>query len=268
MLCNKCKQEKELYRGLCKVCGYKQRNTEKVRDFLSSNTFWTELELDVVLDNLLYHKIQVVNSLEDILPNKSLCQIVDLITTLHIGGRTPIKIRLNCFSCGKELIRPIGHFYNDRVYCSFECRDRYKTNYLSGKNSPWYNRIDTTCTNCGKEISVIPFEYNLKNEYGDSHNFCSRECYCEYRSKYYVGDKHPLFGRPMSEENKQRQRERNVRLIAEGKMPQTMTKPHKAIYEMLILKGIECENEYPLKYHSIDIYIKKYGLMIEVMGDY
>ena len=187
---------------------------------------------------------------------------------MRIGGRTPIKIELACFSCGEKLIRPIGHFYQERVYCSLECRDKYKTKFLSGANSTWYKRINTVCTNCGKEIEIIPFAYNLHNEYGESNNFCSRECYCEYRSKYYVGEKHPMFGRPVSEENKQRLREQNVRLIAEGKMPQTMTKPHQTIYNLLVENKIECENEHSLKYHSIDIYLKDYNLMIEIMGDY
>lgn len=268
MLCNTCEQRDEYYRGLCKVCDYKKRNRTKVQEFLQSHLEWAEDELNIILEYVLYQKIDVVNPLEGVLQNKTLLQIVDLIKDLRIGGRTPIKIELACFSCGEKLIRPIGHFYKERVYCSLECRDKYKTKFLSGKNSPWYKRIDTTCTNCGKEIEVIPFEYNLHNEYGESNNFCSRECYCEYRSKYYVGEKHPMFGRPVSEENKQRIREQNVRLIAEGKMPQTMTRPHRAIYDLLVGNDIECENEHPLKYHSIDIYLKDYHLMIEIMGDY
>ena len=268
MLCTICEQRDEYFRGLCKVCDYKKRNRIKVLEFLQRYQEWEEYEFDVVLEHILYQKIDVINPLEDILQNKTLSQIVSLIKILHIGGRTPIKIELTCFSCGKKLIRPIGHFDKERVYCSFECRDKYKTNFLSGKNSPWYKRVNTVCTNCGNDIEVIPFEYNLQNEYGESNNFCSRDCYCEYRSKYYVGEKHPMFGRPVSEENKQRLREQNVRLIAEGKMPQTMTKPHQTIFNLLVKNKIECENEHSLKYHSIDIYLKDYNLMIEIMGDY
>ncbi len=268
MSCIKCNRNDEIYRGLCKVCDYKKRNHKKVQEFLINHSEWAEYELDIILEYILYQKIDIVNPLENMLQDKALSQIVDLIKDLHIGGRTPIKIELTCFSCGEKLIRPVGHFYKERVYCSFACRDKYKTDYLSGANSPWYKRVNTVCTNCGKEISVIPFEYNLRNEYGESNNFCSRECYCEYRSKYYIGEKHPMFGRPVSEENKQRIREQNIRLIAEGKMPQTMTKPHQAIYNLLIENNIECENEHPLKYHSIDIYLKEYNLMIEIMGDY
>lgn len=264
----RCHRTDGVYRGLCKVCDYKKRNSEKIHKFFVEYSEWTEDELDIILEYILYQKITVVNPLEDILHNKTLTQIVDLIKNLHIGGRIPVKVQLQCFSCGEKLIRPISHFYKGRVYCSLECRDKYKTNFLSGKNSPWYHRIDTLCTNCGEKISVIPFTYNLHNECGDNNNFCSKKCYYEYRSKYYVGDKHPMFGQSVSEENKQRQRTQMIHLITEGKMPQTMTKPHCAIYNLLVDNNIQCENEYRLKYHSIDIYLKEYNLMIEIMGDY
>ena len=267
MLCNECKfREKFDYNG-CKVCGYKKRNYNKVISILQDGK-WTEFELDLILEHILYRKIEVVNELEKLLLNKSLREIVDLIILLKIGGRTPIRIMLKCFICGEEIIRPISHFYKDKVYCSYKCRDKYKTMYLSGTNSVWYNRIKTTCTNCGKTIDVIPYYYNIHNENGDNHNFCSKECYAEYRSKYYIKDKHPMFGAHQTEENKYKAKQRITKMISEGKMPQTMTKPHKIIYDMLTSKGIECENEYVLKYHSIDIYLKQYNLMIEIMGDY
>jgi hypothetical protein len=269
MLCYKCnKRDRVSGNSICKVCSYKKRNHDKISEELSKSN-WTEEMLDIVLDYVLYKKCEVVNEIVDVLScDKSLKDVVDLITNLHIGGRTVLQIKLYCFSCGEELIRPIGHFYKDRVYCSLKCRDQYKTDYLSGENSPWYKRVNTTCSNCGKEMKIIPFEYNLLNEYGESNNFCSRTCYCEYRSKYYIGEKHPMFGRPVSEENKQKMRERSVRLISEGKIPQTMTKPHKIIYNLLVENKILCENEHPLKYHSIDIYLQDYNLMIEIMGDY
>ena len=63
MLCNKCKiREKVDYNG-CKVCGYKNRNCEKIVSILQ-NGQWTESELDIILENILYHKIEVVNELE------------------------------------------------------------------------------------------------------------------------------------------------------------------------------------------------------------
>ena len=267
MLCNKCRvREKNDCNG-CKVCGYKKRNQEKIASILQIGR-WNESEIDLILDNILYRKIEVVNELEALLPNRPLKEIVDLVVLLHIGGRIQVRIKLKCFSCNKDLIRPIKHFYKDRVYCSYECRDKYKTDYLSGKNSVFYNRILTKCTNCGKEIEVIPTAYNTYNSDGDNHNFCSQKCYYEYRSKYYINEKHPMFGIHQSQENKDKAKQRISKIISEGKMPQTMTKPHRIIYELLISHGIECENEHLVKYHSVDIFLKQSELMIEIMGDY
>ena len=72
-----------------------------------------------------------------------------------------------------------------------------------------------------------------RNNFGDNHNFCCQECYWEYRSKYYINDKHHMFGTHQSEENKLKQKELVVDMIANGKMPQTMSKPHKKISNLL-----------------------------------
>ena len=111
-------------------------------------------------------------------------------------------------------------------------------------------------------------EYNKTNQFGDNHNFCCQQCYWEYRSKYYVGEKSNMFGTVPSEENKAKQRDLAIQMITDGRLPQTMTKPHKTIAELLRMHNIEVENEHSEKYHSIDIYLPKYNLMIEIMGDY
>ena len=75
-------------------------------------------------------------------------------------------------------------------YCSYSCYWKHKPEIIpKGENNPCYSRINTTCTNCGKDIKVTPYQNNIKNSYGDNHNFCSQNCYWEYRSKYYVSNK-------------------------------------------------------------------------------
>ena len=75
---------------------------------------------------------------------------------------------------------------------------------ISGENNFWYNRIATQCTNCGKEIKVTPYYYNLYNKNGERRVFCSAECAYEYKSKYYRGEKHPRYGKHFSEEQKKK----------------------------------------------------------------
>ena len=175
-----------------------------------------------------------------------------------------IKVKVNCKECGKEMVvRPSVYKKQKHFHC-----EEHMTHRPSGKDSPFYNRIEVECTNCGNKYDVVPYDYHKTNNLGDNHNFCCQECYWEYRSKYYINDKHPMFGTHQSAENKLRQKELVVNLIADGKMPQTMSKPHQKINDLLSEKHIDIQNEYTVKYHSIDIYLSEYNLMIEIMGDY
>lgn len=229
---------------------------------------WNEDEIDVILDNVLHRRIEAINDLIPLLNNKTLDDLITLLQGDLRIGNAPQLVRMNCFTCGKPVLRTLQHSHDERVYCNFECRDKYKTNYMSGENSKFYNRIHTVCTNCGKQIDVIPANYNKTNEFGDNNNFCSYECYWEYRSKYYIGEKHPQYGVEKTEEQKEKSRKILLDNIHTGKIPQTMTKPHVKINQLLNSHNILFENEYICKYYSIDIYVPEYELMIEIMGDY
>lgn len=251
-----------------KINGYLQRNKNMVDKILEENN-WSLNEIKIILDNILNQKFEVINDIVPLLNNKTLDNLVWLLLNqLHIGGRTPIRIRLNCFTCNKELIRPISEYKKSRVYCSYECRDKYKTIYLSGENSQFYHRVSTQCTNCGKEIKIIPYYANTTNNFGDEHHFCSQNCYLEYRSKYYVQEKHSMFGAEVDEKHKRMASQRLLKMISEGRIPQTLTKPHKIINNVLLNNDIEYRNEESFKYYSVDIYMQEYNLIIEIMGDY
>ena len=192
--------------------------------------------------------------------------VLNVVHQLHDMGvnKQKIKIKVCCKECGKELIvRPAEY----RKQKNFHC-DEHMRHKCSGTDSPFYNRIDVNCTNCGKLYPVIPSGYNKRNQLGDNHNFCCQQCYWEYRAKYYVGEKSNLFGIPQTEENRDRQRDLIIKMIANGLVPQTMTLPHKTISELLHEHNIDAENEHSEKYHSIDIYMPEHDLMIEIMGDY
>lgn len=191
---------------------------------------------------------------------------VDIIDELHAMGinNQKIKVKVYCKEFEKELIVRPSQYKKQRY---FHC-DEHIRHHKSGKDSLCYNRIEVECTNCGKLYDVVPYDYNKINRFGDNHNFCCQQCYWEYRSKYYVDNKHHMFGTHQSQENKQKQSELVVKMISDGIMPQTMTKPHKKVNDLLESHCINFENEYQLKYHSVDIYLSEYNLMIEIMGDY
>lgn len=267
MLCKICNTRNADYRGVCKVCDYKRRHCDDIQKVIDEK-YWTEGEIDLILDMILHRKIEVINDLLPYLDKKTLKDLVDLLSNSMRIGNAPQHVRMYCFICNQPVVRTLKQFYNERVYCSYECRDKYKTQYMSKENSPFYKREHTVCTHCKKPIEIIPFDYKKINSFGDSNHFCSQECYWEYRSKYYIGERCPQYGVKMSEELKKNLRESMLNNIKNGIIPQTMTSPHKKIYQLLVDHGIECENEYLCKYHSIDIYVEQYNLMIEIMGDY
>lgn len=218
---------------------------------------------DKIEKNIELNGVIFVN---DLIKMSNRDDVISMINKLHQIGinNQKIKIKVYCKECGKELIvRPSQ--YKKQKY--FHC-DKHIKHRPSGKNSPFYKQIEVLCTNCGKPYSVVPYDYNKKNRFGDNHNFCCQQCYWEYRSKYYIDDKHSMFGVRQSDEQKRRQSELIIKMISDGVIPQTMTKPHKKINDLLELHKIRFKNEYPEKYHSIDIFLSEHNLMIEIMGDY
>ena len=126
--------------------------------------------------------------------------------------------------------------------------------------------METFCTNCGGKIEVTPFDYNKKNRFGDNHNFCSQECYWEYRGKYYVGEKSNSGLIDWTPELINKMRENKAKSMSgENRLN---TKPQLIVNSFLDELNIKYTREYCVKYYSIDNYLDEYKLMIEVMGDY
>lgn len=68
-------------------------------------------------------------------------------------------------------------------FCSFECRDKYRSLYLIGENSSHWKGggVKSNCSNCRVDIEIEHFNIGrCKN------NFCSSKCQYEY----YTGDRH------------------------------------------------------------------------------
>jgi len=204
-LCNVCGNNIPHKNGLCKVCTYKSTH-----DMMYSNQ-WTEEIANIILNNILYKRIEYLNELEDMLniPLKDICEYIKLIgyvTTLRvkrsclqcgeeftlpmnriISGKDKYcspecsslgqrkKVILNCEKCGKEIEKkPSQVEQSKNHFCSHECADKWrKENYVSTK-------IDKICTICGIEYSVIPSQ-------AEKSVTCSRECQGKWQSIHLVG---------------------------------------------------------------------------------
>lgn len=249
--------------GYCKYCDWLKRHN----NIIPQIDGWSKNEVKILIDFILIDDSYLLNDVINRLQNKTLFDVCRASQILHIGNKK-LRVKSNCDCCGKEIEDfPNVFLLNRNNYCSEECYYKDKSNKsLKGEDSPFYNRIDTSCSFCGKKIKVIPYNYNKRNEYGDNFNFCSHECYHNFRSKYYVGEKSPAFGREMTNETKLKLIRASLKKMkSEDRLN---TKIQLKINDILDKNKIEYEREYVIEYYSIDNYLNKFGLMIEVMGNY
>ena len=227
---------------------------------------FTENQIEYALEFILFEKSLYINDLAD-----ELCltidEIIKLVNGIKIGGKR-YMIKSNCEYCGKEIERFVSvYLKNKHLYCSHDCYWKYKEEVEpKGDEHPSYNRVTTSCTNCGKEIKIIPFDYNKINQFGDNHNFCSQECYWAYRGKYYVGEKSNRIGCTISSEQLDKMMIGLAEWCKDDK--RLNSNIQLKINDLLDRNNIKYDREYLVKYYSIDNFLIDSGLMIEVMGDY
>ena len=227
---------------------------------------FTEEEIKAALYFFIYEENGYLNTLAENL-NKTIEDTVQLYHCLNLTSKKCL-IKTKCEVCNKDIsFTPKVYLKNKNHYCGYECYWNDKSNKsLHGESSPFYKRVETHCTNCNKSIKVIPYQFNKKNKYGDNHNFCSHECYSEYRSKYYIGSKSSMANYEYTPEEKVRAR---LRLLQCKRTSERLnTTIQLKVNDMLNKHEINYEREHIIKYYAVDNYLIDYNLIIEVMGDY
>ena len=247
--------------GKCRCCEWIKRHGG-----VPSIKGYTEYQIRATLDFLLFNKSVYVNDLAKEL-DIDLQQTIILIQKINIGNKRCI-VKSRCAYCGKEIETQMCiYMKNKNLYCNLECYWKHKPEVEGhGKDNWQYNRIKTKCTYCGKEIEVIPYDYNHKNSYGDNHNFCSQECYWKYRRIYYVGDKSANAHTEYTPERLEKMRQIAIKNSRSSK--RFDSKIQLTINSLLDKHSISYEREYVIKYYAIDNFLIDSKLMIEVMGDY
>ncbi len=273
MICNKCNKYEVIYRSECKVCGFKKRRKLDIDNVINKG-FWNIEELETIIYNILYQKVECINDIVPLLNNKTLDDLATLLSfDLPIRGWTTYKIKMKCDVCGKEYLDNISVYMKNKEnhkYCSFECKNKGFSIFgvHRGKNNSTYNSSIIKCTNCGKEYLAPKYIQKQTNSYGENNHFCCQECYWEYRHKYYVKEKNGNYGIKLSKERLLQMSEITTKRICNGDFKQTETKPHLKINKILDELNIVYINEYNCKYYSLDIFLYNNNLGIEVMGDY
>lgn len=271
MICGKCNKEFDIiYRNECKLCGFKKRNKEKYEKIINDG-FWTEEEINIILYQLFYVQPKSINEIYILLTNKTLSNLVSLLRRdLPIRGQTKQRVIIECSTCKKLFESTLEFYERDRKYCSFECRNKGFILFGShaGENNSRYNSKIITCTNCNKEFLAPKYKQEHLNSYGENNHYCSQKCYWEYRGKHYIKEKNGNYGIKFSNKRKIEMSMLTTKMICDGKMPQTMSKPHVMVAKILDKNKLKYTNEFNLKYQSLDIYLDIYNLGIEIMGDY
>ena len=245
----------------CNVCKWKDKHKDRLIDVIG----YTKNEIDMFLYFFIYKHSTYINDIALQL-NRSIDDMIKLFRLLKICNRK-CDIKTHCEYCGKQYISSLSNYSaSEYHYCCTECYYLDKQNKsMRGENSKYYNRKLVQCSNCNKDILVIPSKLNCTNRYGENHIFCCNKCYYEFRSKYYVGEKAVNYHKKFSYEM------RNKMKLATAKryynMPK-ITSIQSTVNKMLDEYNIDFINEYTIKYYSIDNYLTNRNLLIEVMGDY
>lgn len=88
---------------------------------------------------------------------------------------------VECDNCGEEFGKRADHVEKfDHHFCDEACEGEWRSDWLEGKNSPHWSRVETECHTCGKEIQVRKAKYETYKRH-----FCSDKCDSAWRSEYY-----------------------------------------------------------------------------------
>lgn len=249
--------------GICRSCQWIKLHNDKIEEL--KKEYSENLIIDLI--RYIYESDEADLRYFANLYRVDIKTIIDINSFLKIGNKK-IIVKDICEYCGKDAEYPPSAYLTTRHhYCSHECyyKDKARTS-PHGEDSIYYNRISTKCSNCGKPIQIIPSEYKRLNRFGDNNNFCSQNCYWQYRSKYYRGEKSNKDLINWTPELIEKMRINKAKAMSGDN--RLNTKPQIIVNDMLNELGIKYTREYNVKYYSIDNYLDDYNLMIEVMGDY
>lgn len=167
---------------------------------------------------------------------------------------TTKRVKRHCNHCGKEYSIVLAQYKKGSRFCSRECKANWqKTEENVGENNPLFTKVETTCDYCGKTF----FKKKSKFEKEENH-LCSNECKNKWFAEIYTQTK----------EWKDERRKIAVRSLKEGNVNSVDTTPNLLICGILDDMGIEYKKEEGFKYYAVDLFLTKYNIPIEIMGDY
>lgn len=248
---------------ICKCCSWMQRNEQSLKEIHD----WPHEDLFLFINLITTGRVNFVNELLSYFPYKNLKELCQLYQKLRLRNFA-LKVMVQCETCGKNIIKTVStYLLNQYFYCCYECYYTDKPNKIAkGKDSKFYTKIETACTECGKPMEIIPSALSKTNSDGEHHHFCCNNCYYKFRSRYYVGEKSSLRFYNPSEEEKEKNKLK--RFASSHSSNRFNTKPQLILNDLLDKMNIKYEREKVFGMTAVDNYLTEHDLIIEVMGDY
>lgn len=240
----------------CKTCGEYTLKTpyDMVRSdehFCSNgcNIASQKIEIKYNCANCNKEKIATPSQLKNVVNNK-FCS--HKCADEFNGNAKDTKVTLICKQC-EEPYKVSKYREYISKFCSNACKNIWQGENIKGDNHPLYSQESVICEMCGK-----PTMKKLSEILSNKHHFCGKKCSNKWFKEVYS----------QSDEVRAFHREKAIKQISEGRFSETMTKPHLKINNLLEDMGIDFRNEELYYKQSIDIYLPKYDIPIEVMGTY
>lgn len=177
----------------------------------------------------------------------------------HEKNRKKREYKLICDNCQKEYVGTRNRTKKeDLKFCCSKCKFEYNSR----------NNEEKECVICGKKFTPV----NAR------HLCCCRKCKDEYKNYkeerickvcgnnfHSFRDNKDTCSEKCFKELKSFQTLNNLK---KGKYPNTFTQQHKKVNTFLKDLRITYQNEKRFERYSIDIFLDKYNLCIEIMGKY
>lgn len=176
-VCKVCGEEKPIDEflsktKLCRICNYLNKNNPPIIEE------WSLEEYKTILDSVLNKRIEVINEVLDRLNNKTLDDIITLLSSELKIKTIPYSIQTECNECGKELRMTLFKYNrNKRHFCCAKCKGSYSSKHKEEYSSNYEkrkNRIKKNCKICEKEFEMIASA-------GKSYSTCSKKCSLIYQ---------------------------------------------------------------------------------------
>lgn len=226
----------------CKICSKKIQELCKIyggKNIYYTKVFKKHLEVD--------HSMSIDDYFEYKNPPNCPCGICN--KKLKINKKNGSNFVWSKFSCGRN---------PGLLKWSEEAKEARK-----GSGNPMFQKIPWN-TGLTKENNNSLMSNSIKN----SEKKISQETKKKQSESALKRTVHGYTGRHHSQETKDFLRQNTLRLIKEGILPQTKTKPHIEFCSILDELHIKYEEEKTLSYWNFDVYLIDYNIYIEIDGDY